>query len=114
VRFEKIVMQTAVFVVVPLLVFAYMAFNGLAMALSPVKWARSKWTAKGQYKYEDVESQIRSGKAFYWRIAGICMLLLSLAACILITHWAICVGPQGANSRDSPSIGVAWSEVLCK
>lgn len=80
-------MQNVIFVVIPLLLFTYTAVNGLAMAISPLKWAHAKWTAKGQYGYDEVARQVRNGKALYWRISGIGMVILSTAALVLITGW---------------------------
>jgi hypothetical protein len=81
-------MQTAVFVYIPLLIVTYMMLNGLAMAISPLKWARARWTAKGQCKYDEVARQVAAGKTVYWRVAGICIAVLSVAACILTITWA--------------------------
>jgi hypothetical protein len=80
-------MQNVIFVLIPLLIFAYTAVNGLTMAISPLKWAQAKWTAKGQYGYDEVARQVRNGKAPYWRAAGVGMAILSIAAIILVTGW---------------------------
>jgi hypothetical protein len=78
-----------IFVVIPLLVFTYMALNGIVMTISPPTWARWKWTAKGQYGYSEVAKQVNEGKSAYWRFAGLCMALLSITACILVISWAL-------------------------
>jgi hypothetical protein len=81
-------MQDFVFIALPLFVFTYLGLNGLLVAISPLYWARCKWTGKGPYGYDHVANQLREGKGLFWRAAGLGMALLSIAACILITGWA--------------------------
>ena len=73
--------------VVALIVTAYIGLNGAYMAISPLRWSSARWTATGQYTYDEVARQLRSGKIWQWRLGGTLMALLAFVGGVLLASW---------------------------
>ncbi len=71
-------MQEKTVLVLAVMLFGYIAANGVYMLSSPSAWAEAVWTAKGMYRDPELRIELRSGKKRRGgRITGFLMLLLS-------------------------------------